>query len=75
LRPATRRASGPQRIAIQSLNSQPHLMVLRSLQMAKSQKHGNKEAKKPKAVKIAAPIAGEGLLSKANMSAPGKKRG
>jgi hypothetical protein len=50
-------------------------MVLRSLQMAKSQKHGNKEAKKPKAVKIAAPLAGEGLLSKANMSAPGKKRG
>jgi len=43
--------------------------------MAKSQKHGNKEAKKPKAVKIAAPAATVSILSKGNISAPAKKRG
>jgi hypothetical protein len=46
--------------------------------MAKSQKHGNKEAKKPKQVKAPspAPVASEGLLAKAG-AGPGanKKRG
>jgi hypothetical protein len=44
--------------------------------MAKSQKHGNKEAKKPKQVKLPAPMASEGLLAKAG-AGPGanKKRG
>ena len=43
--------------------------------MAKSQKHGNKEAKKPKAVKIAPPPTTVGLLSKGNSGAADKKRG
>ncbi|MDB5540917.1 MAG: hypothetical protein JWQ89_2644 [Devosia sp.] len=45
--------------------------------MAKSQKHSNREAKKPKQVKVAAPAAGEGLLAKAGaMNSPSnKKRG
>jgi len=30
--------------------------------MAKSQKHGNKEAKKPKQIKAPAPVMSEGLL-------------
>jgi hypothetical protein len=44
--------------------------------MAKSQKHGNKEAKKPKQAKVPAPMATEGLLAKAG-GGPGanKKRG
>ena len=43
--------------------------------MAKSQKHGNKEAKKPKQVKAPAIIQAEGLLAKAG-AGPGanKKR-
>ena len=44
--------------------------------MAKSQKHGNKEAKKPKQVKAAPAAIGEGLLSKAgSVPGTGKKRG
>jgi hypothetical protein len=43
--------------------------------MAKSQKHGNKEAKKPKAVKVAAAPAAEGLIARANIGSPAKKRG
>lgn len=43
--------------------------------MAKSQKHGNKEAKKPKAIKVAAPPVAEGLIGKANAGSPAKKRG
>lgn len=45
--------------------------------MAKSQKHSNREAKKPKQVKTAAPsAAAEGLLSRVNQppSASNKKR-
>ena len=42
--------------------------------MAKSQKHGNKEAKKPKQIKAAAPVLTEGLLAKAGAGA-NKKRG
>jgi hypothetical protein len=45
--------------------------------MAKSQKHSNREAKKPKQVKIAGPAAAaEGLLSRVNQppSASNKKR-
>jgi hypothetical protein len=44
--------------------------------MAKSQKHGNKEAKKPKQIKASMPMVSEGLLAKAG-SGPGanKKRG
>jgi hypothetical protein len=44
--------------------------------MAKSQKHGNKEAKKPKQIKAPAPSASDGLLAKAG-AGPGanKKRG
>ena len=43
--------------------------------MAKSQKHGNKEAKKPKQVKLAPIAATAGLLAKAG-TGPGanKKR-
>ena len=43
--------------------------------MAKSQKHGNKEAKKPKQIKSPTPMASEGLLAKAG-AGPGanKKR-
>lgn len=44
--------------------------------MAKSQKHGNKEAKKPKQVKAPAPLAADGLLAKAGAGAgSNKKRG
>ncbi len=44
--------------------------------MAKSQKHGNKEAKKPKQIKAAAPVASDGLLAKAGIGAgANKKRG
>ena len=43
--------------------------------MAKSQKHGNKEAKKPKAAKVAAAPATVGLLSKTGATPPNKKRG
>lgn len=44
--------------------------------MAKSQKHGNKEAKKPKQIKTPAVAETAGLLSKAG-TGPGtaKKRG
>jgi hypothetical protein len=44
--------------------------------MAKSQKHGNKEAKKPKQIKAPMPVVSEGLLAKAG-AGPGanKKRG
>jgi hypothetical protein len=46
--------------------------------MAKSQKHGNKEAKKPKQIKAPAPVPvmSEGLLAKAGVGAgANKKRG
>jgi hypothetical protein len=45
--------------------------------MAKSQKHSNREAKKPKQIKIAAPLASDGLLAKASLSSlpSNKKRG
>ena len=43
--------------------------------MAKSQKHGNKEAKKPKAVKIAPQPTTVGLLSKGNGGGFDKERG
>ena len=43
--------------------------------MAKSQKHGNKEAKKPKAVKVAALPASAGVIAKANVGGPAKKKG
>ena len=44
--------------------------------MAKSQKHGNREMKKPKQAKAAAPAASEGLLGKvATAPGAGKKRG
>ena len=44
--------------------------------MAKSQKHGNKEAKKPKQIKLPPPMLTEGLLANAG-AGPGtnKKRG
>jgi hypothetical protein len=44
--------------------------------MAKSQKHSNREAKKPKQVKVAAPVAADGLLGKARLGPNGstKKR-
>jgi hypothetical protein len=42
--------------------------------MAKSQKHGNREMKKPKQVKVAAPLAGVSLIAKANVTAPGNKK-
>jgi len=44
--------------------------------MAKSQKHGNREAKKPKQAKAPAPVT-EGLFSKVGATGPGvnKKRG
>ena len=44
--------------------------------MAKSQKHGNREVKKPKQVKSApASVAGEGLLAKAGVGgAPSSKK-
>jgi hypothetical protein len=47
--------------------------------MAKSQKHGNREAKKPKKVKTPpSPVATEGLLTRAGSDpgpGAGKKRG
>lgn len=44
--------------------------------MAKSQKHGNKEAKKPKQIKAVAPVLTEGLLARAGTGAgAGKRRG
>lgn len=37
--------------------------------MAKGQKHGNREAKKPKQVKVAAPAAaGDGLFARSNFA-------
>lgn len=44
--------------------------------MAKSQKHSNREAKKPKQVKVESAAAGEGLLAKAGIGIPpgNKKR-
>ena len=45
--------------------------------MAKSQKRSNREAKKPKQVKVAAPVVGsDSLLARSNLSsaAPTKKR-
>lgn len=44
--------------------------------MAKSQKHSNREAKKPKQVKVAPTAAGDGLLAKAGIGLPAgnKKR-
>ena len=43
--------------------------------MAKSQKHSNREAKKPKQVKVAPTTTGEGLLAKAGIGiAPGNKK-
>lgn len=41
--------------------------------MAKSQKHGNKEAKKPKQIKAPPLVAAEGLLAKAG-AGPGANR-
>jgi hypothetical protein len=54
---------------------QPHFGAKEKL-MAKSQKHGNKEAKKPKQIKTPLPAVTEGLLAKAG-GGPGasKKRG
>lgn len=45
--------------------------------MAKSQKHSNREAKKPKQIRPPTAPAGEGLLAKASGATPnsGKKRG
>jgi hypothetical protein len=46
--------------------------------MTKSQRHGNREAKKPKAVKLAtAPVTASLLTkgTKVNMGAPSKDRG
>lgn len=43
--------------------------------MAKSQKSGNKEAKKPKTAKVAVLPTTAGVIAKANVGAPGKKRG
>lgn len=44
--------------------------------MAKSQKHGNKEAKKPKQLKVSPVVVNEGLFAKSG-AGPGsnKKRG
>jgi hypothetical protein len=42
--------------------------------MAKSQKHGNREAKKPKQVKVAPVAQTVGLLSKAGIG-PGANKG
>jgi hypothetical protein len=42
--------------------------------MAKSQKHGNREVKKPKQVKAAAPVASDGLLAKAGTGAGANKK-
>ena len=44
--------------------------------MAKSQKHGNKEAKKPKQVKVPPPVVNEGLFAKSGAgTGSNKKRG
>ncbi len=43
--------------------------------MAKGQKRGNREAKKPKAVKIAVPAATVSVPSKGNIGVAAKKRG
>jgi hypothetical protein len=43
--------------------------------MAKGQKHRNREAKKPKMVKVAPPPATASLLTKGSTSATDKKRG
>lgn len=42
--------------------------------MPKNQKHGNREAKKPKQVKAIAPVETAGLLARAG-GAPAKKKG
>ena len=42
--------------------------------MAKSQKHGNREAKKPKQIKAAAPVLTEGLLARAGTGAGANKK-
>lgn len=43
--------------------------------MAKSQKHSNREAKKPKQIKVVAPATTDGLLAKANLSSsPSNKK-
>lgn len=44
--------------------------------MAKGQKHGNREAKKPKQVKVAAPAAaGGGLFARSNLeTSPATKK-
>jgi hypothetical protein len=42
--------------------------------MAKSQKHGNREAKKPKQIKVAAPVLTEGLLARAGTGAGANKK-
>ena len=41
--------------------------------MAKGQNRGNREAKKPKQVKVVAPVAAAGLL--ARVTTPSKKKG
>lgn len=41
--------------------------------MAKGQKRSNREPKKPKQVKVAAPVA-EGLFAKANTTPPSNKK-
>lgn len=43
--------------------------------MAKGQKHGNREAKKPKQIKVAPVAAGDGLFARSNLgtSPPAKK--
>ncbi|WP_395820756.1 hypothetical protein [Devosia sp.] len=41
--------------------------------MAKSQKHSNREAKKPKQVKLAVPAESAGLLARAGGNLPKKK--
>jgi hypothetical protein len=43
--------------------------------MAKSQKHGKKEAKKPKQIKAPVPVVSEGLLAKAGAGPGANKRG
>jgi hypothetical protein len=43
--------------------------------MAKSQKHGNKEAKTPKQIKAPVPVVSEGLLAKAGAGPGANKRG
>lgn len=42
--------------------------------MAKSQKHGNKEAKKPKQIKAVATTSAEGLLARAGTGAGANKK-